>query len=108
MINFFINETEVCNLADDISIYSCSLNYKGSSQKISNYMHIVLNWFRINSIIANFGKFHIMFFGSSIDNSNMIFLVENKRVKSSAQKSIPFDDKLNIYKTYKQSMQYGK
>lgn len=42
-MNLFINETDTCNLADDISIYSCSLNYKESNQKISNDWYIVLN-----------------------------------------------------------------
>lgn len=42
-MNLFINETDTCNLADDISIHSCSLNYKESNQKISNDWYIVLN-----------------------------------------------------------------
>ena len=40
---FFIQETEVCNFADDTTIYSCSLNYKETAHKLSNGTHIVLN-----------------------------------------------------------------
>ena len=31
---FYIQETEVCNSADDITIYSCSLNYKEAAHKL--------------------------------------------------------------------------
>ena len=50
--------------------------------KLSNGTHLILNWFRINSMVANPSKFQIMFLGSNIDNSKIIFMIENKRVKS--------------------------
>ena len=79
---FFIQETEVCNFADDTTIYSCSPNYEEATQKLSNETHLILNWFRINSMVANPGKFQIMFLGSNIDNSKITFMVEDKRVQS--------------------------
>ena len=78
---FFIQETEVFNFADDTTIYSCSLNYKEAAHKLSNDTYIVLNWFKVNSIAANPGKFHIMFLGSKIDNSKITFAIENKQIK---------------------------
>ena len=39
----FINETEICEFADDIAVYSCSLNYKEANQKSSNDNKIILN-----------------------------------------------------------------
>ena len=50
---FFFNETEVCSFANDTNIYSCSLNYEEANQKLSNEIHIALNWFRINRMVAN-------------------------------------------------------
>ena len=47
---FFIQETEVCNFADDTTIYSCSLNYEEVADKLSNDTYIVLNWFKVNSM----------------------------------------------------------
>ena len=79
---FFIQETEACNFADDTTIYSCSLNYKEAAHKLSNYTYIVLNWFKVNSMAANPGKFQIMFFRSKIDNSKITFAIENKQIKS--------------------------
>ena len=66
---FFIQETGVCNFADDITIYSCSPYFEETALKLSNDTHLILNWFRINSMVANPGKFQIMFLGSNIDNS---------------------------------------
>ena len=64
---FFIQETEVCNFADD-TIYSCSPDFEEATLKLSNDTHLIFNWFRINSMVANHGKFQIMFLGSNIDN----------------------------------------
>ena len=79
---FFVNETEIFNFADDTTIYSSSLNYEESNQKLSNVTYVVLNWFRINIMVANPGKFQ-MFLGSSIYNSNITYLEENKHIKGS-------------------------
>ena len=68
--SFFIQETEVCNFADDTTIYSCSLNYKEAAHKLSNDTYVVLKWFKVNGMAANLVKFQIMFLGSKIDNSN--------------------------------------
>ena len=40
---FFIQETEVCNFADDTTIDSCSSNYEEATQKLSADTHLVLN-----------------------------------------------------------------
>ena len=79
---FFIQETKVCNFADDTTIYSCSQNFEEATLKLSNDTHLILNWFRINSMVANPGKFQIMFLRSNIDNSKIKFMIEIKRVKS--------------------------
>ena len=52
--------------------------------KLSNYIHLILNWFRI-SMVANPGKFQIISLGSNIDNNKVIFMIENKRVKSRSE-----------------------
>ena len=79
---FFIYKTVVCNFADDTTIYSCSLNYEEAHRKLSDDTYIVPNWFQIISMVANTGKFQITFLESSINNSNIIFIVENKYIKS--------------------------
>ena len=57
-------------------------NFEDANQKLSNHTHIVLNWFRINSMVANPGKFQIMFLRVKIDNNNIKFMVEDKILQS--------------------------
>ena len=75
---FFIKKTEVYNFADDTTIYSCSLNYEEAHQKLSDNTHIVPDYFRINSMVANPDKFQTIFLVLSINN-NIIFIVENNQ-----------------------------
>ena len=98
---FFIQETEVCNFADDKTIYSCSSNYEEATQKLSADTHLVLNWFRINSMVANPSKFQVMFLESNIDNNEITFMVEDKKVRSKTEVKllgITIDDKLSFDK----------
>ena len=98
---FFIQETEVCNFADDATIYSCLLNYKEAAHKLSNNTYIVLNWFKVNSMGANPVKFQIMFLGSKIDNSKITFAIENKQIKCKREVKllgINIDEKLTFTK----------
>ena len=95
----FIPETEVCNFADDTTIYSCSPYFEEATLKLSNDTHLILNWFRINSMVANPGKFEIMFLGSNIDNRKITFMTKNKRVKSRSEVKllgITINDKLSF------------
>ena len=101
LFNIFIND-----FADDTTIYSCSLNYKEAAHKLSNDTYIVLNWFKVNSMAANPGKFQIMFLGSKIDNSKITFAIENKQIKckrevnfweSPLMKNLLFRSTLPIY-----------
>ena len=50
---------------------------KRSLQFCRWYYHIIPNWFRINSMVSNPGKFQIIFLGSSTNNNSIIFIVEN-------------------------------
>ena len=80
-------------------IYSCSLNYKEAAQKLSKDTNIVLNWCKVNSIVANPGKFQIMFLGSKIDNNMSTFAIENKQIKCKGEvklHGITTDEKLTF------------
>ena len=98
---FFIQETEVCNCANGTTIYSCSLNYAKAAHILSNDTHIALNWFKVNSMVANPGKFQIMFLGSKIDNSKITLAIENKQIKCKREVKllgITIDEKLTFTK----------
>ena len=96
----FIKEAEVCNFADDTTIYSCSLNYKEEAHELSNGTNIVLNWFKVNSMVASPGKFQ-MFLGSKIDNSKITFAIGNNQIKYKREGKllrITIDEKLTFTK----------
>ena len=98
---FFIQETEVCNFAYDTTIHSFSLNYKEAAHKLSNDTYNVLNWFKVNNMVANPCKFQIMFLGSKIDNSKITFAIENKQIKCKREVKllgITIDEKLTFTK----------
>ena len=98
-LTFFIKETEVCNFTDDTNFYWCSLNFEEAHRKLSSDTNIVLNWFRINSIVANPGKFQIMFLKSWINNSNFTFMVENIKSNNEVKHlRITIDHKVNFTK----------
>ena len=98
---FFIQETEVCNFADDAMIYSCSPNFEEPTLKLSSNTRLILNWFRIiwSDMEANPGKFQIMLPGLNIDNNKITFMIEIKGAKSCSEVKllgITIDDKLSF------------
>ena len=98
---FFNKKTEVCYFADDTTINSYLLSYEEAHWKLSDDTLIIPNWFRINSMVANPGKFHIIFNGLSINNNDIIFIAENKHIKSNNEVKllgITIDNKLTFTK----------
>ena len=62
-IFMFIEKTEVCNFADDNTIYDCGEDLSNILQNLKHNVKILLKWFRINSFQANPGKFQFMILG---------------------------------------------
>ena len=64
-------------------------------------IYIVLNRFKVNSMIANPGKFQIMFLGSKTDSSKITSAIENKQIKCEGEVKllgITIDEKLTFTK----------
>ena len=59
-IFMFIEKTEVCNFADDYTIYNCGEDLSNNLENIKHDLKILLKWFRINSLQANPEKFQFM------------------------------------------------
>ena len=60
-IFMFIEKTEVCNFADDNTIYDCGENLSNILENLKHDLEILLKWFTINTLQANPGKFQFMF-----------------------------------------------
>ena len=56
----FIENCEICNFADDNTLYSSGIELSSILENLKHDTKTILKWFRINSLKANPGKFQIM------------------------------------------------
>ena len=56
-IFFFIEKLEICNSADDNTLYCCDRNLLRIKENLIFDIKNILFWFRTNSLKANAGKF---------------------------------------------------
>ena len=78
----FIQKTNICNFADDNTIYSCNNNLQ---TVLKNHKHDMINaskWFKVNSMKANPNKFQFMILGKSITQT-VILNINNIRIRES-------------------------
>ena len=59
-IFFFIEKSEICNFADNTTLYSCDRDLLCIKENLTFDMKNILLWFRTNSLKANAGKFQFM------------------------------------------------
>ena len=59
-IFFFVEKSELCNFADDNTVYSCGKDLAKIKEDLICTMKNVLKWFMLNSLKANPGKFQFM------------------------------------------------
>ena len=59
----FLEETEVCNYADDTTIYTCGPNVENVLAKLENDALVISEWFPNNRMKLNEDKCHLMIFG---------------------------------------------
>ena len=71
----FIENTEICNFADDNTLYTGDTSLNNVIQKLNDDLAIVNNWFEINSMVANPDKFQVIFLG--VPDPTQIFVKIN-------------------------------
>ena len=64
---FFIQEADICNFADDNSLYASGHCQAEVSSILQRESSNVLYWFKINSMVANPAKFQVMFLGKKVE-----------------------------------------
>ena len=63
---FFTNDsTEVCNFADDTSLYSCNKNLEIVLNSLEKDSNMAIKWFKNNFMKINPDKFHLLVSGNS-------------------------------------------
>ena len=59
----FIKETDICNFADDNTLYACDVSLENVIRRLQNELINTNKWLENNSMIANPSKFQLMFLG---------------------------------------------
>ena len=105
--NIFINdlflmslESEICNFADDNTIFACGNTIQEIVIKLENDLGLLLDWFSKNGMIANPEKFQIMFLGLS-DQRCLRLNIEGKKLPATDTVKllgIQTDNKLKLNK----------
>ena len=63
----FIQDTDICNYADDTTIYACDSNLDNVIARLENDSNIIIQWFADNYMKLNTDKCHLLILGR---NSN--------------------------------------
>ena len=62
-IFMIIEQSDICNFADDNTLHSCGKRLTEIKENLVSDTKNILNWFRLNSLKANLGKFHFIILG---------------------------------------------
>lgn len=65
---FFILETDICNFADDNSLYACDDDLNAVIGRLERDAKRAVDWFKINGLVANPEKFQMMFLGKNTND----------------------------------------
>ena len=66
---FSIKKSEVCNFADDNTLFSGDKNLEQVFSNLNSDLSNVIDWFKINSLKANPGKFQFKVLGANKNDS---------------------------------------
>ena len=94
----FLEETDICNYADDTTIYACGPNIENVIMDLENDALRITEWFPNNFMKLNEDKCHLMSFGAKGNNEISIRIGE-ACVKESTEENllgITFDQSLSF------------
>ena len=79
LFNIFINDivmiieqSDICNFADDNTLFSFGERLTEIKENLVSDTNSILNWFRLNSLKANSGKFQFMILGDKSHHKHML------------------------------------
>ena len=95
-----IQETDICNYADDTTIYTCDTRLENVVSRLENDSKIIIEWFRNNYMKLNEDKCHFMIFGERT-NQDVGINIGNCTVNNSQEEKllgVLIDSNLNFEK----------
>ena len=75
--------TNICNFADDNTMYSCNINLQTILKDLKYNMQNILKWFKVNSMKPNPKKFQFMILGKSTRQS-IILNINNVKIRETS------------------------
>ena len=81
-LSLFIERRNICNFADDNTIYSCNISLQTTLKDLKYDMQNILKWFKVNSMKSNPKKFQFMILGKSTIQS-IILNINNIKIRES-------------------------
>ena len=78
----FIKETDICNFADDTTLYACGKELDTISFKLEIETNRAMQWLKDNEMVANPSKFRLVFI-SKYKNIEKNMSFDGKNIKSS-------------------------
>ena len=76
----FIIETELCNFADDNTIYTCDKDIDNVYLRLKNDCAHIIKWFSNNSMVANPAKFQLMYLGNILNINTLSMYIGNEKI----------------------------
>jgi hypothetical protein len=94
----FIQNSDICNYADDTTIYACDKKLDNITHKLENDCHVALDWFADNYMKLNADKCHLLVIGQRCDDPVTVRIGNADIVNSSEEKllGIHIDSKLSF------------
>ena len=94
----FIQNSDICNYADDTTIYTCNKNLDNIVDRLENDCSIALEWFSDNFMKLNADKCHLLVLGQRCDDPVTVRIGSADVVNSSEEKllGVQIDSKLSF------------
>ena len=94
---WFFEKTNICNFADDNTIYICAKSVNDVIENLQSDLKIALKWFMDNQVMGNSRKFQFMILSKYTINKSIV--INNKTIKLSRSMKLlglAIDNKLNF------------
>lgn len=104
-IFLYITQTDICNYADDNSLYVCDSSLQMTPSRLQNNTIQVINWFDINLLVVNANKFQFMILGNINFNDDVSMKVKHITINTAdsikllginIDKKLTFSDHIQI------------
>ena len=94
----FIQNSDICNYADDTTIYTCNKNLDNIVYRLENDCSVALEWFADNFMKLNADKCHLLVPGQRCDDPVTVRIGSANVVNSSEEKQlgVQIDSKLSF------------